>query len=134
MGSSPDERLLERKRLTPQHGFESRFTARRLQIRSMCYCSGPFIGRWQRGPRSAYAVNMPKQQKVVPIRKQASSPSDSGPENVRILVSIGGRRFAIDFLTRISSLASATVDRTVDILPIKGVTSDGPFASRRVAI
>jgi hypothetical protein len=112
-----------RKCSGPQYEFEPRFTDQ-----TICPQKEPSkpeqaniggLDGGNLGPRSAYAVNMSKQQKVVPIRKEASSPIDSGPDSFRILVSIGGQRFAIDFLTRISSLPSATVDRTGDILPMK---------------
>jgi len=62
---------------------------------------------------------MPKRTKVVPIAEKAYRLTARDEETYRVIVAIGGQRFAIDLLSRITPLPPSTGDRPASVLPMK---------------
>ena len=58
--------------------------------------------------KSAYAVCMPKRTKVVPIDEEKYRLIAMDERAHRVIFGIGGQRFAIDLLSRVSLLPPAT--------------------------
>ena len=74
---------------------------------------------WLRRAASAYAVCMPKRTKVVPIEEEKYRLIAVDERAQRVIFGIGGQRFAIDLLSRVSLLPPATGDRPANVLPMK---------------
>jgi hypothetical protein len=72
-----------------------------------------------RATASAYAVCMPKRTKVVPIEEEKYRLIALDERAHRVVFGIGGQRFAIDLLSRVSLLPPATGDRPANVLPMK---------------
>lgn len=62
---------------------------------------------------------MPKRTKVVPIDEEKYQLIAMDERAHRVIFGIGGQRFAIDLLSRVSLLPSATGDRPANVLPLK---------------
>ena len=70
-------------------------------------------------PPLAYGVHMPKKPKVVPITADEHRLIATDQRSHRLIVVIGSQRFAIDFITRITTLGSHTGDHPAAVLPMK---------------
>jgi hypothetical protein len=62
---------------------------------------------------------MPKRTKFVPIHEEKNRPISIDERAHRVILGIGGMRFAIDFLSRVSLLPPATGDYPANVLPMK---------------
>jgi len=62
---------------------------------------------------------MPKRTKVVPLDVEKYRPVATDEVAHRVICSIGGQRFAIDLLSRITPLPPSTGDRPAEVLPMK---------------
>jgi hypothetical protein len=62
---------------------------------------------------------MPKRTKVVPIAEQKYRLILMDERAHRVIIDIGGPRFAIDFLSRVSPLPPVAGDRPANVLPMK---------------
>jgi hypothetical protein len=74
---------------------------------------------WLRLATSAYAVCMPKRTKVVPIEEEKYRLIAMDERAHRVIFDIGGQRFAIDLLSRVSLLPPAMGARPANVLPMK---------------
>ena len=85
---------------------------------------------------------MPKRTKVLSIAEEKYRLIAMDERSHRIIFAIGGQRFAIDLLSRVSLLPPATGTRQADIVPLKkkethddaarnrGLPSNEPFEPR----
>ena len=62
---------------------------------------------------------MPKRTKVLPIDKEKYRLIAMDEKAHRVIFAIGGQRFAIDLLSRVSLLPSDAGERPANILPLK---------------
>jgi hypothetical protein len=62
---------------------------------------------------------MPKRTKVVPIDEEKYQLIATDERAHRVIFDIGGQRFAIDLISRVSLLPPATGDRPANVSPMK---------------